>query len=113
MKRLGSIAAGSFVMLAATSAFAQQNPNPATPEPPYGYYHHMWDRLWDWHTGMIIGPVTLVSIIGVGVLIVLLLRGFEYGASHHWYRHAGHPSGDMPYGRGALDILEERFTKGE
>ena len=113
MKRLGSFAAASFVMLAATSAFAQQNPNPATPEPPYGYYHPMWGGPWGWHTGMMIGPVMmLLTIVGVVALIVLLFRSFGYGG-YHPYRHAGYPHGEVPYGRRALDILEERFAKGE
>ena len=105
MKRLGSVATTCLTLIATASAVAQQIPNPSTPEPPYGYYHHMWGGPWEWHTGMIIGPMTLLIFIGIVALIVLLLRGFGY--------HAGPPYGMMPYGRGALDILEERFAKGE
>jgi putative membrane protein len=63
---------------------------------------------------MVIGPIMmLLVIVGIVTLILLLVRGFGYGASHHWYRHSGHPYGEVPYGRRALDILEERFAKGE
>ena len=113
MKRLGSLAVISFIMLAAASAFAQQNLDPAPPETPYGYYGHVWAGLRAWDTGMIIGPMTLLTIIGVGLLIVVLVRGFEYGASRHWYRHASHPYGDIPYERVAVDMLEVRITTEE
>jgi hypothetical protein len=42
---------------------------------------------------------------------VLLMRGAGYGS--HWYRHGDWPPYGRWQGRGALDILEERFAKGE
>jgi|SRR5579871_1586031 len=114
MKRLSLLAVAIFNMTASASVFAQQNANPSSSEPPYGYYHHMWGGPWGYGTGMIIGPIMMILIlIGIVTLIVLLVRGFGYGASHHWYRHAGYPYGETSYGRRALDILEERFAKGE
>ena len=113
MKRLVSVATGCFIVLATASGFAQQTSNPGTSEPPYGYYH-MWGGPWGWHAGMMVGPITMMLIIvGIVAVIVLLVRGFGYGASHHWHRHAGHPFGEVPYGRRAMDILKERFAKGE
>ena len=112
MKRLTWVAAAISTLIATASAFAQQNANPT--EPPYGYYHHMWGGPWGWGVGMIVGPIMMLLVVaGIVALIVLLVRGFGYGASHHWYSHAGHALGGMPYGRRALDILEERFAKGE
>jgi uncharacterized membrane protein len=91
MKRVASAAAGCIILLATASAFAQQTANPTTPEPPYGYYHHMWGGPWGWHAGMMFGPIMmLLTIVGIVALIVLLVRGFGYGAAHHWYRHGGH-----------------------
>jgi hypothetical protein len=92
MKRLGSAATICFTMIATASAIAQPTANPTTPEPPYGYYH-MWGGPWGWHAGMVIGPIMMLfSIVGIVTLIVLLIRGFGYGAYHHWYRRGGHPS---------------------
>jgi uncharacterized membrane protein len=91
MKRVAWAAAGCIILLATASAFAQQTANPTTPEPPYGYYHHMWGGPWGWHAGMMFGPIMmLLTIVGIVALIVLLVRGFGYGAAHHWYRHGGH-----------------------
>jgi putative membrane protein len=113
MKRLASVATGLFVMLATASVMAQQPASPTTPEQPYGYYH-MWGGPWGWHVGMMFGPIMMLFfVVGIVALIVLLVRGFGYGAAHHWYRHGGHPLDNRLYGRGALDILEERFAKGE
>src|SRR6516164_9113808 len=76
MKRLLWIAAGWSVLLATVTAYAQQNQNPTTSEPPYGYYH-MWGGPWGWHAGFIFGPIMmLLVIVGIVALIVLLLRGF-------------------------------------
>jgi putative membrane protein len=112
MKRLLWIAAGWSVLLATVTAYAQQNQNPTTSEPPYGYYH-MWGGPWGWHAGFIFGPIMmLLVIVGIVALIVLLLRGFGYGA-YNPYRHGGYPPSGIPYGRRALDILNERFAKGE
>ena len=110
MKRLASIAAGCFIVLAAESCLAQQPTN--SPEPPYGY-HHMWGGgPWGWHPGMVFGPIVmLLIVVGIVALIVLLMRGAGYGS--HWYRHGDWPSYGRWHGRGALDILEERLAKGE
>lgn len=115
MKRLGPVTVAMFSLTAIASAIAQQNTNPALSEPPQYYYHHMWGEPWGWGAGMIVGPIMMLLIlIGIVTLIVLLIRGgVSYGSHHHWFRHGASPYGEVPYGRRALDILEERFAKGE
>lgn len=69
--------------------------------PRYGY-GPMWGGWgWGWFPGMIVGPLMMLIIFGVAVAFALwLTRGFG---------RAG------PYGRShaALDILEQRFARGE
>jgi putative membrane protein len=112
MKRLASIAIGCFILLGSASGFAQQTPNPSTSEPPYGYYHMWGSGPWGWPAGMMFAPIMmLLIVVGIVALIVLLMRGVGYGS--HWYRHGDWPPYGRWQGRGALDILEERFAKGE
>ena len=112
MNRLGSIAAVCSILLSMASALAQQGPGPSTSEPPYGYYHMWGGGPWDWHAGMIFASIMmLLIVVGIVALIVLLIRGAGYGS--HWHRHGDWPPYGRWQGRGALDILEERFAKGE
>lgn len=70
----------------------------------------MWGGGWGWYPGMIIGPIVMVLIlIGFIAIIVSLVRWFSHGAhiGHGPYYHHGERS------RTALDILEERFARGE
>jgi putative membrane protein len=61
---------------------------------------------------MIFAPIMmLLIVVGIVALIVLLIRGAGYGS--HWHRHGDWPPYGRWQGRGALDILEERFAKGE
>lgn len=94
---------------------------PATPDLPdradrarrgweYGYGHMwgspMWDDRWGWwHPGFFIGPVVMVLIlIGFVAIVVSLVRWF----SHSHDRHQNFGGGSR-----ALDILEERFARGD
>jgi len=77
-------------------ALAQQ------PQGPY-YGHHMWNGGWG---GWFFGPIMMFLFIAVvGVVIFLLVRGL--GGSGH----AGTPH--SPPGRTPMDILKERFARGE
>lgn len=63
------------------------------------YYHgrHMWDGGW-----MFLGPVMMIAFIAIiVVVVVLLVRGFG--------GHRPNPSSDS----NALEILKERFARGE
>jgi len=111
MKYLGTALSSAVLAVAAAPVFAQATSNaPATPAnpPPFGYgpmwgygYHHMGG----WGFGHVLGIILVV------LLIVWLVRLFRFGGHHGWrYRHAGYGYG---HGSSALDILEERFAKGE
>jgi len=69
-----------------------------------GYYGHgpmMWDGGWGY---MIFGPLTMILVIAAVVAVIVLV-----------VRWLGGPGGATPSGRGrtALDILAERYAKGE
>ena len=78
-------------------ALAQQ------PQAPY-YGQHMWSG--GWH-GWFFGPLMMVVFIAVAVVVVVLLVRWLGGPSHGTTHHA-HPTTNAP-----LDILKERFAKGE
>jgi putative membrane protein len=97
MKRLLSVAA-AFVPVSAWAAEA--------PAEPYIWEHHMmWGGGW---YGMIFGPLfmilVLAVVIAVAVLIMRSLGGPWQGAAPPHY---------PPPGRTPLDILKERFARGE
>lgn len=70
----------------------------------YGYGSHMMDWGGGW-LGMIFGPLlmilVLVAVIVIAVLLVRWLGGASYGAP------------PAPPARTPLDILKERFARGE
>jgi putative membrane protein len=115
MKKLGFFLALSAIALAALPTLAQQTPGPGGANPMYDYGHgHMWGGHWGWHSGMIFGPfVMLLAIIGLVALIVWLVRHFSHESSRHWHGHGACPRCGYGRARLALDILEERFAKGE
>ena len=77
-----------------------------TPAEPYTWGHPMmWGAGW---YGMIFGPLfmilVLAVVIAVAVVIIRSLGGPWYGAAPPHY---------PPPGRTPLDILKERFARGE
>ena len=124
-KGLAAFAISLVFAVAALPAFAQQGQTtPTGPAEQYGYgYHHygyMWGGPgWGWHPFMMVGPIFVVlAIIGMMVIFVWLVRwatrGYPfYGHGFH-HGHGGCPCcGGPGRGRAALDILDERFAKGE
>lgn len=69
----------------------------------YGHHPHMWGE-WGWG-GMFLGPLFgILFIAAIAVAIVLVIRAIGGGVE----------TGKARGGRGtALDILDERFARGE
>ena len=125
-KRLATLAVSFAFAIAALPALAQQQQQgaPNVPTPSYGYGHMMWGGPWGgagwgWHPFMIVGPIfVLLAIVGLMAIFVWLVRWATRG--HPFLGHGfHHMHGGCPFcggpggGRAALDILEERFARGE
>jgi len=93
------VTASAVYTLMSSAALAQASTTPETY--PYGP-HMIWGGGWE---GMFFGPLFMVLVIAAVVAIVLLLVR----------RPGGSWQGTLtpPPGRTALDILKERFARGE
>jgi putative membrane protein len=115
MKRVLLAGGAVALSLAALPAFAQQAAgNGGGPGPMYGYGHMWgWGGGMGWHIGIMFFPfLLLLALIGVVALILWLVRwSSPAGRHHHGCPHCWHRW--QQQGRGALDILEERFARGE
>ena len=69
--------------------------------PTYG--PHMWGG--GWH-GWFFGPIMMIVFIAVAVVVVVLLVRWLGGPGHGGAQH-------NPHGKVPLDILKERFARGE
>lgn len=101
MRRFAPIAAAGAAALMPGWALAQQV------EPyRYGYGPHMdWVAGWN---GMMLGPLFMVLILAAIIALVVLLVRWLAGP---W--HGARSMHQMPAGRAPLDILRERFARGE
>jgi putative membrane protein len=63
----------------------------------------MWDG--GWH-GWFFGPLMMIVFMAVAVVVIVLLVRWLGGTTHASALHA-------PPGKTAMDILKERFAKGE
>jgi len=107
----------SLVFAVTTLPALGQQPQTA-PNLPVGPY--MWGGPWGWHPFMIVVPIfAVLAIIGIMTIFVWLVRWATRGNpfyGHHGFHHShrGCPYwGGPDRGRAALDILEERFARGE
>lgn len=105
LRTLNRIVAPAAAFVAATgvapNAWAQSNNQDSW----YGHMGNGWNHMMGWGGGMF-GGFGMIIVWGVLiVLVILLVRGFTGG----W------PSASQPRGAGstALDILKERYAKGE
>ena len=107
---------GWMVAALTSPALAQQQQQGGEPYgPPYGYGHMMWygNGPWGWggmHPGFFFGPLMMLLVV-LGVVFCVMMLG-------RVFRHAGHGMGMCGHGghggrSTALDILAERFAKGE
>lgn len=69
-----------------------------------GYGTHMWGSGYGW----IFGPVMMIVFIAVTVVVVVLIVRWLGGMGH-----APSPPHYGPTGKAPLDILKERFARGE
>jgi putative membrane protein len=70
-----------------------------------GDYPHMWGGGWGWG-GMILGPLIMILFVAATIAVVVLLV--------RWIGGGSTPSVPPPAtGKSALDILKERFARGE
>lgn len=96
MKIFFSCCAALFTGLLPALAAAQEG------RPDY-YGHHMWDG--GWH-GMFLGPLFMMLFFVVLVVAVVVVIRWLGGLPSH---HAHH----MPGGKAPLDVLKERYARGE
>ena len=98
MTRLMNLGLGAMAALLASPVYAQTSD-------PQRYGHHAWDG--PWH-GWFMGPsMMIIFLLVVVVFGVVLVRWLDRPTS----AHAG--SNHQPLGPLPLDILKERFAKGE
>jgi putative membrane protein len=94
--------AGKAILVAVPAYIATMATVGAQPSGSYTHDPHMWGG-WGWG-GMILGPIMMILFIAAAVaVVVLVLRAFGVGPSR--------PAGGE--GRTALNILNERFARGE
>ena len=120
MRRLSFAFTTGALSLVAVPAWAQQAAQSAAganADTTFDYGHRMWGGGWGWHPGMFLAPfVMLLALIGMVALIVWLVRMVGHGPYHHGHGvcpHCGHAHGNGHGRKTALDILDERFARGE
>jgi putative membrane protein len=104
MKRVSNsmvAAAGAAVALTPALVWAQQ-----PPEPRYGPYMMDWGV--GWYGMMILGPLFMILVLALVIAVAVLLVRWLGGPWH---------SAQLPHyvqpGRTPLDILKERYARGE
>jgi putative membrane protein len=106
MKRVSNLtpaAAGAAVALTPALLWAQQPPEPSR----YGYGPYMMDWGGGWY-GMIFGPLFMILVLALVIAVAVLLVRWLGGP---W--QSVQPPHHMQPGRTPLDILKERYARGE
>jgi len=88
--------------LVPSSVWAQASSGPER----YGYGPHMMGWGGGWY-GMILGPLFMILVLALVIAVAVLLVRWLGGP---WHGTASH---QVPSGRTPLDILKERFARGE
>ena len=96
-------AASAIPTLVPTWAWAQEPSNPGR----YGYGPNMMGWGGEW-SGMIFGPLFMILALAAVIVVVVLLVRWAGGP---W--QATVPPHHTPPGRTPIDILKERFARGE
>jgi putative membrane protein len=104
---------GSKFILAAASGAAALTPTLVWAQQPtepgrYGYGPYMMDWAGGWYGMMIFGPLFMILVLAVVIAVAVLLVRWLGGP---W--HSVQPPYHMPPGRTPLDILKERYARGE
>lgn len=119
MTRLGSALLSIPLAIATLPAWAQVGPGPDGPNPHrpgmmWGYNNPMWGGGGPgWHHGGLMGPLMmLLALVGIVAIFLWAYRAWGHNF-HRWHRHAACPHCGHGGGQTALDILAERFARGE
>jgi len=114
MKRLGFVLTTLIITLMSLPVLAQQ-PGAGNGGAPPVFRPGPWPYGWHGpHHGMFLAPfVLLLALIGFVAVIMLLVRLFSGRGYRHWHGHGGPFYRGQWGGRSAIDILEERFARGE
>lgn len=96
-KILAHLTCIGMVLLGTAPALAQQQTRS-------NYGPHMWDG--GWH-GWFFGPIMMIVFLAIAVAVVVLLVRWLGGNQAHPHHHVS------PTRKAPLDILKERFAKGE
>lgn len=114
MKRSRIVLTSLVFALMSLPVLAQQPVSGNGPPPPVfqpGPWHHGWHGP---HHGMFLAPfVLLLALIGVVTVIMILVRLFSRRGYRHWRGYGGPGYHGQSGGRTAIDIVEERFARGE
>lgn len=116
MLKLATLPPLTVIALLASLPTMAQTQQPATP-PPQDYYGPGPWHMWGWCHGYDCGwpfwgmlPMMILFFILLCVVVFFIARGACMGGRHHW-GPPPHGWGDPTYS--ALQILNERFAKGE
>jgi putative membrane protein len=74
--------------------------------PFHGSHEHMWGGGW---YGVFLGPLMMLLFLGIAVAVIVLIVRWLGGSGHHAHMS---PPGAAP-GKTPVDILKERFARGE